>query len=88
MYRGAEERERGAIPATVYSVRKLTQPEQYHGGKHCLTTDNWYASFELIDEVAKEPIKMHVVGTNRKGLHKAGLFPAKRRLKRNRGVYE
>jgi hypothetical protein len=78
------------MPATVWPVVKLTEPSVLHGLGHVVATDNWYTSLGTVAELSKEPKRMHTIGTvrtNKKGLPKQGIFPAKGKQVKKQGEF-
>lgn len=89
-YRGCDEERPPGMPATVWPVVKLTEPSVLHGLGHVVATDNWYTSLGTVAELSKEPKRMHTIGTvrtNKKGLPKQGIFPAKGKQVKKQGEF-
>mmetsp|Transcript_16618 Transcript_16618/g.33716 ORF Transcript_16618/g.33716 Transcript_16618/m.33716 type:complete len:149 (-) Transcript_16618:596-1042(-) len=61
--------------ATEYPVLKLLESEEFNHKGHVVATDNWYTSVNLATKLLHRGI--HSIGTNKKGVPKAGVIPKK-----------
>lgn len=88
LYRGKDENRPAGMSASSYPVIILTNHPDLHNKDHILSTDNWFTSFELFDNITSYPKSMDFVGTiriNRDGFPKEAAFAKKGRNKKNRG---